>query len=116
MNMFNIQRKIFTMAAEAVLASYPSCRIANAFIYAPEKFPCVSIVLSDDGTTDRMRDSSRADNFRDVTVTVDVYTNKAEGKKTEAEDIMQIIIKEYIQWMQMGYLLLQHTLHQPEIQ
>lgn len=92
MNMFDLQRQIFTTTANAILTQYSTCRIVNAFIYAPEVFPCVSIVLSDDGTNSRMRDSSKADNFRDITLTVDVYSNKQDGKKTEAEAIMQIII------------------------
>lgn len=92
MNMFNIQREIFTAIANEVLASYPSCRITNAFVYAPAEFPCVAIVLSDDYVTQNTTDSSKADNYRDVTVTVDVYSNKADGKKTEAETIAQIVI------------------------
>lgn len=92
MNMFNIQREIFTAIANEVLASYPLCRITNAFVYAPAEFPCVAIVLSDDYVTQNTTDSSKADNYRDVTVTVDVYSNKADGKKTEAETIAQIVI------------------------
>lgn len=92
MNMFNIQKEIFTKVANEVLASYPACRITNAFVYAPAEFPCVAIVLSDDNTTQNTRDSSKADNYRDITVTVDVYSNKVDGKKTEAEAIAQIVI------------------------
>lgn len=92
MNMFNIQKEIFTKVANAVLTSYSTCRITNSFIYAPAQFPCVAIVLSDDGTTYDMRDSSGNDNFRDITIIVDVYSNKTDGKKTEAESIMQIVI------------------------
>ena len=92
MNMFEIQREIYTKAADAVLGAYSTCRITNSFIYAPSEFPCVSIVLSDDGMTYKMRDSSRADNYRDITVIVDVFSNKANGKKTQAEAIMQIVI------------------------
>ena len=92
MNMFSIQREIFTTTATAVLTAYPTCRIVNAFIYAPPAFPCVAIVLSDDGMTYKMRDSSKADNYRDITLTIDAFSNKAEGKKTEAEGIMQTII------------------------
>lgn len=92
MNMFEIQREIFTTVANAVLASYSTCRISNSFLYAPSQFPCVAMVFSDDGMTYKMRDSSHADNFRDITATVDVYSNKADGKKTEAESIMQIVI------------------------
>lgn len=92
MNMFNIQKEIFTQVSNAVLTSYSTCRITNSFIYAPAQFPCVAIVLSDDGTTYNMRDSSGNDNFRDITIIVDVYSNKTDGKKTEAESIMQIVI------------------------
>lgn len=92
MNMFDIQREIFTKVADTVLTSYPTCRITNSFVYAPAQFPCVAIVMSGDGTTYKMRDSSGADNFRDITLTVDVYSNKTDGKKTEAESIMQIVI------------------------
>lgn len=92
MNMFEIQREVFTTVANAILTVSPSCRITNAFVYAPAEFPCVAIVLSDDDMTDNTRDSSKADNYRDITVTVDVYSNKADGKKTEAEAIAQIVI------------------------
>ena len=92
MNMFNIQREIFTKAATAILTDFSTCRILNSFVYAPPAFPCACIVLSDDGMTYKMRDSSHSDNFRDVTLTADVYSNKADGKKTQAEAIMQTII------------------------
>ena len=92
MNMFESFREIYTTVANAVLAAYPACRITNAFIYAPAQFPCVAIVLSDDGTNNGTRDSSKIDKFRDITVTVDVYSNKQDGKKTEAEAIAQIVI------------------------
>ena len=92
MNMFEIERQIFTTTANAVLGTYAACRVLNSFVYAPESFPCVSIVMSDDGVTSRSRDSSKADNHRDITLTVDVYSNKRDAKKTEAEAIMQIVI------------------------
>ena len=92
MNLFTQFREIYTTVANAVLTEFPSCRITNAFLYAPSQFPCVAIVLSDDGMRYDTRDSSKLDKFRDITVTVDVYSNKAEGKKTEAETIAQIVI------------------------
>jgi hypothetical protein len=92
MNMFNIEKEIFTAAATAVLAISSGCRITNSFVYAPEKFPCVSIVHTDDGMTYKMRDSSHSDNFRDITVTVDSFSNKNDGRKTEAETLMQAVI------------------------
>lgn len=92
MNLFAKFREIYTVVANSVLAQYSTCRITNAFIYAPPSFPCLCMVLSDDGTSRDMRDSSKVDKFRDITVTVDIYSNKTDGKKTEAESIMQIVI------------------------
>lgn len=92
MNLFKANREIYTITANRVLAEYQDCRILNAFVYVPPAFPCMCMVLSDDGTNTSTRDSSKQDKFRDITVTVDVYSNKAEGKKAEAEDIMQIVI------------------------
>lgn len=96
MNMFEIEREIFTIVSTAILSQYPSCRISNSFIYAPAEFPCASIVFSDDGMTQGMRDSSHGDNFRDITITADTYSSKANGKKIQAESIMQIIIDTLI--------------------
>lgn len=96
MNMFEIEREIFTAVADTILASYSSCRVLNSFVYAPDSFPCVSIVMSDDGTPYRMFDSSRVDNFHDITLTVDVYSNKIDGKKAEAEAIAELIKNKLI--------------------
>lgn len=92
MNMFNIEKEIFTIVANAILNEYPTCRITKTFVYAPPEFPCASIVFSDDGMTSGMSDSSHADNFRDITITADTFSNKVNNKMGEAEDIMQIII------------------------
>ena len=91
MNMFEIQREIFTDIANRVLEAKPDCNITNSFEYMPEVFPTVSIVLSGDGTTPNTRDSSGTEKFRDITLTVDVFSNKVEGKKTEAESLMQVV-------------------------
>lgn len=92
MNMFDIQREIFTKVMDAILTVSPSCRVTNAFVFTPATFPCVACVMSNDGTTAKMRDSSGLDNFRDITVTVDAYSNLHDGMKTEAESLMQTVI------------------------
>ena len=91
MNMFEIEREIFTKAATAVLAISPSCRITNAFEYAPAVFPCMAIVMSDRAKESTM-DSSHSDNFRELTLVCDVYSNSHDGKKLEAESLMQAVI------------------------
>ncbi len=95
MNVFQAQKEIYTEVANTVLASFPTCNIRNAFVYAPDVFPTVAIVLSGDGSTHNTRDSSHIDKFNDITATVDVFTNKAGSKKTEAEEIMGVISDKF---------------------
>lgn len=95
MNVFQAQKEIYTDVADTVLASYPTCNIRNSFVYAPDAFPTVAIVMSCDGNTQNTRDSSNVDKYNDITATVDVYTNKTDGKKTQAEDIMGIINEKF---------------------
>lgn len=94
-NVFQAMKDIYTQVANTVLASYPTCTIRNSFVYAPDAFPFASIVMSGDGNTRNTRDSSHINKFNDITATVDVFTNKADGKKTEAEGIMGVISDKF---------------------
>ena len=91
MNMFAIQKAIFTDLVTAIHTVDATCRVGNKFVYVPPCFPYVSIVLSGDGTTPETRDSSHTEKFRDITLTVDVFSNKSDGNKTEAESLMQAV-------------------------
>lgn len=90
-DVFEIEQEIQTLIFNAVLTDYKNCVITNATIAAPSKFPCLGVVLSDNGTTQSMRDSSGEDNYHDITIRVDVWSNKTNGKQAEAEGIMNIV-------------------------
>ena len=90
-DVFQLQKELQTSIFTPVHEAYPECAMLNAFVSAPPKFPCVVIVLSDNGTTSSMRDSSGDDNFHDITLTIDVYSNLVTGKKTQTEAIMNMV-------------------------
>ena len=90
-DVFAIEQEIQTLVFNGVLADYENCVITNATIAAPSKFPCLGVVLSDNGTTQSMRDSSGEDNYHDITIRVDVWSNLTNGKQAEAEGIMNIV-------------------------
>lgn len=90
-DVFQLQKELQTSIFTPVHEAYPECAMLNAFVSAPPKFPCVVIVLSDNGTTSSMRDSSGDDNFHDITLTIDVYSNLVNGKKTQTEAIMNMV-------------------------
>ena len=87
-DVFALQRELQTIIFTPIHNEYSDCIMLNAYTSAPSKFPCVVIVLSDNGTTSSMRDSSGDDNFHDITITIEVYSNLVNGKKTQAEAIM----------------------------
>lgn len=90
-DIFALQKEIQTSIFTPIHTAYNECAMLNAFTSAPPKFPCIVIVLSDNGTTTAMRDSSCDDNFHDITLTIDAYSNLVNGKKTQAEDMMNIV-------------------------
>ena len=90
-DVFAIEQEIQTLVFNGVLADYENCIITNATIAAPSKFPCLGVVLSDNGTTQSMRDSSGEDNYHDITIRVDVWSNRTNGKQAEAEGIMNTV-------------------------
>jgi len=90
-DVFALQKEVQTAVFTPIHEAYSDCIMLNSFVSAPSKFPCVVIVLSDNGTTSSMRDSSCEDNFHDITLTIDVYSNLVNGKKTQSEDIMNIV-------------------------
>ena len=90
-DVFEIEQEIQTLIFNAVLTDYTNCVITNATIAAPSKFPCLGVVLSDNGTTQSMRDSSGEDNYHDITIRVNVWSNRTNGKQAEAEGIMNTV-------------------------
>ncbi len=72
----------------AFVKSYIEARFSGAFITgepvkAPPSFPCVSIIETDNAVYERAASLSRMENAASLTVTVEVYSNRAVGKKAE---------------------------------
>jgi hypothetical protein len=55
------------------------------------KFPAVSIVQEDNYMSVRKMDNSGAERFATVMFQVDVYSNKASGRKSQCKEIMGFI-------------------------
>ncbi len=89
--MIDIENEVFEVVSTEVLASYPNALIVGKETRMPSKFPCVSIVESDNATVQRTQDSGSNENHATVMYTVDVYSNKAKGSKTECKAILSIV-------------------------
>lgn len=94
--MISIDNKIITDITDALeaqfLERYPNLCVYDSDPELPEGFPCVSVVASDNITLRSTREFGKAtENHAIITITVNVYTNNAVGKKELGIAIFQVI-------------------------
>lgn len=89
--MIDIEAKIFTMIAEALRAAFPGVTVNGEYVNAPSKFPFVSVVEADNYLDTRHLDGADAEKYATVMYEVNVYSNKAAGKKAECRAIVDFI-------------------------
>ena len=85
--MIDIENDIFDYVAKALRAEHPGLLVISDFIAAPAKFPVATIVEADNRILQRVRTSDDIENGVSVMYELNVYSNKATGKKSEAKEI-----------------------------
>ena len=87
--MIDCENEVYTRVATVLREKFPGIDIAGDYVKAPSSFPHVSITQSDNAViSGRMTGSAE---MAQVMFEVNVYSNKAEGKKTECKTIMNVI-------------------------
>lgn len=89
--MIDIENDVYDVVSAAVLASYPDALVVGKETRMPSKFPCVSIVEADNYTVGYTQDSGSNENHVSLMYSVDVYSNKAKGSKSECKAILAIV-------------------------
>lgn len=89
--MNDIENQVFTPIAQAVRAEFPGAFVTGEYVRAPSNFPHISITESDNYMTTQHLDSSGTERLSTVMYEINVYSNRASGKKSEARAIMQLI-------------------------
>ena len=88
--MIDIENDVFTAVATTLRTQYSGIYVAGDNIAVPASFPAVTIVESDNRIYERMR-TTTIENAAEVMYTINVYSNKASGKKAEAKAIAATI-------------------------
>ena len=89
--MIDVESKVYTPIAVGLRNAFSGIFVSGEYVKAPSSFPHASIVETDNYTsTDRM-DTSDTERFATIMYEVNVYSNKAVGKKTECKEIMAFI-------------------------
>lgn len=84
--MIDLENDIYDYVAKALRAAHTGIDVAAEYVEMPAKFPHVSIVESDNRILDRMR-TNNIENAIQSMFEVNIYSNKASGKKSEAKAI-----------------------------
>lgn len=92
--MIDIENDVFTAVAAVLRSAYPNIYVVGEYVPAPPRFPAVSIVEADNRVVTRMR-TRNIENAASVMYEVNIYSNKASGKKSEAKAIAATIDEKF---------------------
>lgn len=89
--MIDVEKEVYTPIAKALRAAFPDVTVSGSYVHAPSSFPHVSIVEQDNFATREHLDSAQREKFATVMYQVDVYSDKADTKKTQCRKMMALI-------------------------
>ena len=89
--MIDIESKIFMIVYNAVTAYDNTIYVTSEASIAPPSFPAVYVEQIDSYNPPEYRISSHEELYAAFTFNVEVYSNKASGKKQEAKNILTVI-------------------------
>lgn len=89
--MIYVERAIVDAVYTAVKTKYPKADIVSEYVDMPSAFPCVSIIEVDNYTYTKTQDDVLSEHHAKIAYEVNVYSNKTNDKKTEANEVMGIV-------------------------
>lgn len=88
--MIDIENDVFDTVAKALREAHAGIFVTGEYALTPPKLPAVSIVEADNRILERMR-TLNIENAASVMYEVNIYSNKASGKKSEAKAIASTV-------------------------
>ena len=89
--MIDIEAKIYSPIRTALVNAYDGIFVTSEPTATTAKFPAVSIVQQDNYMSINKLDNSGTEQFATVMFQVDVYSNKASGRKSQCKEIMGVV-------------------------
>lgn len=88
--MIDCENEVYTRVATVLREKFSGISITGEYIKAPSKFPHVSIIQSDNSVIRNRLDTSNSE-IAVCMFEVNIYSNKAQGKKTECKAIARVL-------------------------
>ena len=89
--MIDIENTIYSPIRTALVNEYSGIYVTSEPTSTTPHFPAVSIVQQDNYMSINKLDNSGTERFATVMFQVDVYSNKASGKKSQCKEIMNFV-------------------------
>lgn len=89
--MIDVESMVFSPIATLLRSEYSGIFVTSEYVNAPSKFPAVMICEMDNFADKKRQTSADTDRFAKLMYQVDVYSNRAEGKKSQCKEIMNKI-------------------------
>lgn len=89
--MIDIETEVFSPISIALKAQFPGIFVVSEPTPVPSKALVASIVQEDSYSSPRKQDNTLVEKFTTVMFQIDVYSNKASGKKSQCKEVMGVI-------------------------
>lgn len=89
--MIDIENQVYTPLATGLRATFQGIYVTGIYVKSPASFPAVSVVERDNYTSAAFMDNCPDERYATITYEVNVYSNKAQTKKSECKAIMGYI-------------------------
>lgn len=87
--MIDCENEVYTCIARVLRDKFPGINIAGEYVNAPSSFPHVSITQNDNSVVSEQMTGSAE--MAQVMFEINIYSNKADGRKTECKAIAKVI-------------------------
>ena len=93
--MIECETDVFNAVATALRTAYEDIYVVGEYVSAPKKFPAVYIIENDNRVLERYR-TETIENAVSVMYEVNIFSNKASGKKAEAKAIAATVDAAFV--------------------
>lgn len=92
--MIDIEQEIYELLVNKLSASFSDLHCYNLGMPNKATFPCVTIEQTDNSVVESTQDSGSNENHVTTVFDVNAYSTKANGRKAECKEILQVVDDE----------------------
>lgn len=89
--MIDIESVVFSRVAEKFSSAYPDGSRYGEAVDTPARFPCLTLVESDNATYQRSQDTDLKEHHATLLYDLNIYSNKVSGAKQECKAILSLV-------------------------